>query len=53
MKGFVWLAPRICWGLLLILLIVWTFLTKGRSANGEENLQRFLNLHYLFMTIAW
>lgn len=53
MKTFVWIAPRLCWVALLVVLVVWISSTNGRSAGGEPKLQKLLNLHYLFMTVAW
>lgn len=53
MKKFVWLAPRLCWVALLVLLLVWMWSTQGRSSHGNREVQRTLNLHYVFMTVAW
>ncbi|BDA45956.1 probable cytochrome b561 [Coccomyxa sp. Obi] len=53
MKTFIWIAPRICWVALLVVLVIWTSTTTGRSAGGEPKLQKLLNLHYFFMTVAW
>lgn len=53
MKTFIWIAPRLCWVALLVALVVWTSSTNGRSAGGEPKLQKLLNLHYFFMTVAW
>lgn len=53
MKTFIWIAPRLCWVALVVVLVVWTSSTNGRSAGGDPKLQKLLNLHYFFMTVAW
>lgn len=53
--GVLSVLPRACWITFLVLMLVWITHTQGgfnwaKTAMGSQGL---LNLHFIFMTVAW